>query len=512
MFPLTIKDITTTYNKIKGLAQRSFDKKDYEAAMNHISTAANVAYGFNWRYADEDFEEMLFQISEKIILEKSEYSPVKGRMVFYDVFALDNKGLTQQYIRALMNWDVDLLFIFDGDNLKHSTNIIKELKAYPKAEIFSIESSLSSVSKVQILHKKILDFRPEKAFLHLHPASVVAVTLWNALPQTTRYMINLTDHAFWLGTKCIDFSLEFRDYGYTVSLEKRGLSPKQLLVQPYYPITDCQPFKGFPIELTTNSIIIFTGGAFYKIYGEKGAFFNIMAKLLEQHPQVIILLAGNGDAKPINKFIAKNKFQDRLFLIGNRTDINYVFANCDIYLSTFPLTGGLMGQYAAINSKPILAYTTPDIRCNFAEGFLNWGDTSNFHITNTTIEGLLHEAKVLIENPKNRFIKGEENRRHVISPNEFNKQLRYLVGNNHNLNCNQTEEIDYNKFTNRYLELENCYLPIFKKIIFSRFKLSSFFLFPKVAFKSLFSQTVFKTTIEFISKKYQMVYIHKKLE
>ena len=55
--------------------------------------------------------------------------------MFYDVFALDNKGLTQQYLRALISWRVKILFIFEGSDLSKSKKIIKELNSYSKAEV-----------------------------------------------------------------------------------------------------------------------------------------------------------------------------------------------------------------------------------------------------------------------------------------------------------------------------------------------------------------------------------------
>lgn len=53
----------------------------------------------------------------------------------------------------------------------------------------------------------------------------------------TRYLINLQDQTFWLGGNAIDYSIEFRPFGASVSMERRGLKREQLLMLPFYPDT-----------------------------------------------------------------------------------------------------------------------------------------------------------------------------------------------------------------------------------------------------------------------------------
>ena len=272
----SIQEIQNVFYKIKSLAEKAFENKNYELCLKYIEIAADVAYSFNWKYTDEDLENLLVAISDSIITEKSVFIPIQGRIVFYDVFALDNRGLTQQYLRALISWDVELLFIFEGNDLSNSEQILSEIQSYSKAELFVVDKNLTKIEKIKCIYNKIIDFKPDKAFLHLYPSSVVAVSVFNALKEVTRYQINLTDHAFWLGSKCIDYSLEFRDYGCTVSYEKRNLARNKLLIQPYYPIMDCKPFIGFSSDIPENAIKIFTGGSYYKLYGKGGFFFKLL--------------------------------------------------------------------------------------------------------------------------------------------------------------------------------------------------------------------------------------------
>lgn len=490
MQELTLKKITKTFNKVKRLAQKAYDLGNYELCLHHIETAADIAYNFNWIYTDSDLEELLANISTEII-EQRDYSPIKDRIVFYDAFAIDNKGLTQQYLKAMISWGIELLFIVEKENLSRSKNIIKELLNYDNAELFIVDSKLSAIKNTQEIYNKIVDFQPEKAFLHLQPSSAMAVTLWNALSLTTRYQINLSDHVFWLGTSCIDYCIEFRNYGWTVSQERRYLLKEQLLVQPYYPIGDCDPFQGFPNQVRDDNVVILTGGAFYKMYGENNMFFTIMKQLLDINSKVIILIAGGGDAKPLNEFISKHSFQKRILLIGNRSDINYIFENCDIYLSTFPISGGLMGQFAAVNAKPILSYSPQDLRLNFIEGLMNWGNSNNCKITHTTVKSMVQYAEKLITDQKYRIAEGNILKEHIIKSHEFSSHLRKLINSNTNLIKVAKEEIDYDKLTTSYLVRENNFLQNFYTLIISRFKFSTFVFFPKIGLRSLFSKKIF---------------------
>lgn len=479
MNKVTIQEIQHVFDKIKSLAEKEFENKNYELSLKYIEAAADVAYSFNWKYTDEVLENLLTAISSAIITEKPAFIPIQRRIVFYDVFALDNRGLTQQYLRALISWGVELLFIFEGNDLSHSKQIISEIQSYSKAELFVVDASLTKVEKIESVYNKIIDFKPEKAFLHLFPSSVVAVSIWNALQEVTRYQINLTDHAFWLGTKCIDYCLEFRDYGCTVSYEKRNLSEDKLLIQPYYPIMECKPFLGFPSQIPDDAIKIFTGGSYYKMYGKSDLFFKLLKNLIELNSKVVILLAGNGDDAPIKQFISDNKYERRLFLLGSRPDITHVFENCDIYLSTYPVTGGLMGQYAASLAKPILSYTSEDIPCNFSEGFINWNTNSDFKITHATLDSFKAEALKMIESKSYREEKGNENKKHIITENEFSEHLKKIVTSHRMERLFVKEVIDYEVFSNLYVDSENKYLKQFHFFIVSRFRLQSMFLFPK---------------------------------
>jgi hypothetical protein len=103
----------------------------------------------------------------------------------------------------------------------------------------------------------IKSFSPRNILLHLAPWDVVSLMAIANISGATKFNINLTDHAYWLGATFIDYNIEFRGYGEVLSLQKRGLKQSQLIRLPYYPIASkYTTFQGFP-ELPSDSVNFF---------------------------------------------------------------------------------------------------------------------------------------------------------------------------------------------------------------------------------------------------------------
>ncbi len=475
---IRLEDIKGAYEKIKRRALLALEAGETERSIQELECAARTAYQFNFIYADSEAEEILRGISKKLFPTVSTFVPRTDRYVFYDSFGKENRNLTQQYIRALMQLGYEFLYVFERKDPRYSQTIESDLEGYSKAEIFELDSSLPSSEQACQLYQRLVEYAPSKALLQLLPWAVVALAVFYALPQVTKYNINLTDHAFWLGNECLDYNLEFRDYGCTVSLEKRKLKEEQLLLLPYYPVINRKRFEGFPKEVTPDKVLIFSGGAFYKIYGEKGIYFDLVARLLEENPSSVLLYAGDGDRKPMERFIRKHHFEHRVFLLGNRRDINEVFAAADIYLGTYPFTGGLMSQYAAVNGKPILAYSSLEFATNFVEGIVC--HNKPLQITHTDLELFFAYGRCLCEDAEFRKAEGEKLRRCVISPEEFAVELRDVLQKNVSSRVWKPEKIDYEKFHGLYVEVENRFQYTWKLMLLRKYKLRMLTYFPRL--------------------------------
>jgi glycosyltransferase involved in cell wall biosynthesis len=416
---------------------------------------------------------------------QNKFSPVENRFAFCDSFAWDNHCLTQQYLRAMISMDAEILFIIDDYRSARSKTIMNELKLYEKATIFIVPKIVGLDEQSKLIYNQIVDFKPAKIFLQT--LSVVSVIALNAIKHIPRYRINLADHLYWAGTGCVDYLIEFRNFGFTVSHQKRGFPQDKILIQPYYPIIDTKSkFRGFPDEVKSKTII-FSGGEMYKICDKNYTFFEIMKRLLSENPSLIILFSARGVDTILKKYIKTNNLEKRIKLLGYRDDINEVFKNCDIFLQTFPFMGGLMSQYAALNGKPILSYSTSNmLEFNMLlenSSFEKLGHS--YRITYTESDDFFKEAKKLISDMTYREFIGEILRKIVITPEQFNKEFRQLITTNKNIRNPVEVNIDYLKIESVFLESQNQNFDKFYLFILYTFRFSSIIMFPKLVLNFL---------------------------
>lgn len=458
MFSKITKDIVNKdFYKLKAYAQKYYNRGEFIQSLSAIETASKLMYTFNTCYTDDEIESLIINISSTLFknheLKNDECNEKK--VILYDYFAIDNRGLTQQYLDALINLDYEILFItFDDQNPKKSEDIFSRLSSYKKASIYKINSK-DYIEGSKELFNVIKEFGASVALLHTAPWDIIGILTWSYFKNIYRFMINITDHAFWLGKCCSDYVLEFRSYGYNISKNYRNIEENRLIYLPYYPIRNLNiPFEGFPFN-PKGKKVIFSGGSLYKVYGSD-IFFNTIKHIIKKYDDTIVLYAGNGNDGPFRNFIKENKFEERVYLIKERKDISSIFQNCYFYLGTFPLCGGLMTQYAVASHKVPVAYTESKIKCNFIESFLINVEGKTFTYTN--LNEYYKFIDKLIENPD--FKKQLENNLDdlIISTKKFSENLYSAINYKTTEYPVQKFEIDVEEFSRLYFDMENDYI------------------------------------------------------
>lgn len=478
---ITKKDVYSLFYKIKRNALKRYQKSNLNSAIKDISLAAKIAYLFNFTYKDDELEEFMLNISKEIIGDNVKFiNSTTHKYVFIDSFGMPNKGLTQQYIRALMSLDVDFLYIL-ANRTSYNNEICKEIQSFEKGTLCLIPD-VSDTEKIIYVYQQISRYNPKAILAHIAPWDVVAVSVLYALSNIKRLNINLTDHAFWLGAGCFDYNIEFRDLGATISHEKRGFKKSQIVINAFYPIITESTFGGFPSE-TRGKIILFSGGNYNKIYGENGYFLSLLKCIVEQNTDAIILFAGTGANKgPMEEFILKNNLKDRIILIGERKDINEVFENCDIYLGTYPIGGGLMTQYAAYHGKPIIAFSKLKNAENKVEDLIFVNTPQTVQLTYNNHDDYLAEIQKLILDKKYRDNKGFQIKNALTTKDVFDLNLRDILNGSNNYTFSLIQ-VDYEKRFDQCLALNNDKSFEVGLQIFKRYMFLAFVYFPKVSFK-----------------------------
>lgn len=453
---LSISDIKSAYNGIKNLAIESARKGDYEHSMQLIKHCATIAQQFNWIYSDEELEDTLRYISTMIISEvKEEYVPNDNRVVLYDDFCV-SFILSLQYLEALVKAGKEVLFITTNHHSGKFNSIIPIIKLkYPEVKIFVIENN----STIQINNdflQQIIEFSPNKILLHIFANTSIIPALHNMPKKIDRYIINLADQTFWLGTKAIDYVLEFRQFGVSVSQQRRGIKPEQQLLVPFYPIVDENPFQGFPKECTEEGkVLIFSGGDIYKVLDEKRMYWHLVKRLLDTFPEVVFLFATKIDGIGedfLNSFIERNHYEGRFVYTKFRPDINEVLAHVDIFMGTCPVCGSLMSQLAARNATPILQYYYPGTPDDETEQAICIN--SDFDISFDNEEAFMQEATKLIYDNNYRKQQGARLQSAMISETQFNELVKNTLDTNTTQIPLKPYEFDYKQLDDRWFALE----------------------------------------------------------
>lgn len=491
MLKLTLIDVEKVYNKVKKLVYKSYNQNNFDNIIKYTDILCFCVYRFNWIFTDKTIEDLLLKVSQdNLRCEVDTENLENNRIVFYDqIGSIECLGL--QYIRGLILAKYEILYIFESSTRKCSTKLLDEINNYDKAHIICVDSSKPNKKIIiEELRTQIVNFRPSKALLHSPAEGAFGVILWNSLVGINRFRIVPGDHHFYLGVNCADNFIEFRKFGYTTAVQKRAIDKSKIFMLPYYPIVDNTDFYGFDIDIN-NKIIIFSAGAAYKIYGENNLYFEILKSIIQKHPNVIVLFAGDGYLKPIKDFIERNGFKNRIHLLGYRKDLNMCVANSDIYLTTFPITGGLTTQYAAYHSKPVLSFTTPNLSINYIEDII--GVDRNFvepKITFTNFEEFLNYADNVIKNSDYRILEGKRVNNLLSNIEKFNIGLEKILNGEAKPIKMDFEVIDYNKIVDQNIEVENKYIPMLKYDLIKYFHIRCLYYIPHVAFKIFFSQTL----------------------
>lgn len=442
----SVSDLNELYERLVHKAHKYWEKSLYDKCISCIEDAAYFQYCLNNIYSDQRLDTLLQKISQVYFHNARPYIG-SDTVFFYDSFCLDNRGLTQHYLDALMNnGKYRIIYICEKRSAPRGRDIIEMLKNNRIDYYFLPDVSWKE--KCDFLHGLINKYTPKAVLFHLTPFTAIPFIAFGPFLQIIKYQINLTDHAFWLGGNFFDYLYEFRTYGISVSIEKRGYNESQLILNPFYPWQSGEPFQGFPVSIE-GKVVIFSGGALYKIEGENDKYFNLVKNILNTYPNVIFFYAGNGDETHIRSFIKANFFENRLILLGNRSDIDAVFRNCDIYMSTYPLGGGLMSQYAAINSKPILVYKSVDIE--------KLACTKQYipYALNSTKE-FIEEVGLLVNDEEYRKKKGVLSKSLIIEQDTFRSRFNVtFMKSEISSDSYSSELIDYQNFCMGYVDKIN---------------------------------------------------------
>jgi hypothetical protein len=453
---LTQSDVEREYENAKRHAEVYLQKNRLELASSCVALSANLAYHFMLRYVDDDLEDLVRRLSNATIPKRS-CAGNATRIVFYDTYGIPQRGLTQQYLRAFDQLGVEVLYVYDAPGgYALDPKLRDELINMKSLRILLPQKHSSLTDKLSTLSAEICHWNPSSVFLHITPWSVDALMLWHSIVGPRKFLVDITDHAFWLGKSFVHAFLEFSKYGISIATTHRGISTDRLRLIPYYPILDDQvPFQGWPVP-PNGKVILFTGGNIYKMLDEKDTFFYSLKQIVERREDCVIYVATTGDNAPLKKFISQSNLESKIFPLGNRRDFASLVQNCDIYLDTYPISGGLTTQFAYMLKRPVITIKYRDILGWSTEEML-YGTSSDHH-NNDDEEYFMKRIDLIIESRENNEFDGLEPTGFVSSSCHFSKAIDNLLkGKSDSIptSFQKTQEFDEMAIKEHYLALEN---------------------------------------------------------
>lgn len=405
-----------------------------KTVLELICVKARLLYVYNQEYKDDQSEELLTSISD---MYKGDFSHEGNddTVLFYDGFGLDTRGLVQQYLLGLITNNYKVLYITAATDKSQQPQVAEILDkgegSFFCADISGIEDKICWMRNFCSIYKF------STAFMYTTPWDVAGIVTFNMLKDSaTRYQINLTDHAFWLGINAFDYCLEFRNYGAAITRDYRGVDEHKLVQMPYYPVLNASiVFQGFP-KMCKGKKVVFSGGAPYKTVDADNTFYKLVAAILDKHEDVVFIYAGDGTVEGLDHLI--KQYPERALHIYERKDLIKVMEHSRLFLNTYPISGALMLQYAAVaGCIPVTLKRKWD---EDADGLLL--DEERLQETFTDYSEILKEIDRLIDDEAYLRFKKEQLRGQVITASEFAERLKCVLGNPDKMLFSSIDKVD----------------------------------------------------------------------
>ncbi len=437
---MTKNKVLNDYTKLKKIAASYIEAEEWELALKSIFVASGLMYTMNQIQYDSELEGMLKKIAAVNLKNKTEKRNFLKAVVFYDGLGNIKRGLSKIYLEALKAQNVKLFYV-TFEKFEKELGNVEEFMPLDNVYLIKGKTFLEQMKSLEI----ILDNIPaENAFIYTTPDDVVGVGAFSVYQgKMNRFLVNLTDHSFWIGKIGCDVIVNFREFGWRMCELKRECLHNELAYLPYYPKEEKEEVKRLPFFENSRKFI-FSGGALYKTESKDNQYYKLVDSILSTVQDVDFVYFGNGNSEKIRKLIVK--YPDRIVWEKERTDFFEVMKKCTLYLSTYPYNGGLMTQYALLAGKlPITLHcegVDKELSIHFQESL--W-DFDSF-------DSCLSEIKKLLEDDLYRKEKEKNLNKYLVTSKEFEEELKYLLDNASSIRECSRKTIEYEGFSKIPLE------------------------------------------------------------
>lgn len=419
-----------------GFQYRQFEK-EFEKRMKELEKAhrngdcfktvcylrylSDFYYTINYKFTDERLEQITKEVSLNYLGKTEIVNVNEDTVMFYDGFGLARRGLANIYVNALDRLGYKTIWILY--DFAPDVDIIQEQFKNRKNVTFYIIPKKTILERMELLRNCLKETAPKHLLVYTTPSDIGGLGAISTVEgNVTRYMVDLTDHAFWIGKCAVDYVIGFRNLGYNIAVQYRHFEPDKVMILPYYPdARDQDPFEGMPFDVSKYEYV-FSGGAPYKLEGSD-TYKEMATYILKRYTDLRFVYAGNGRSQVLEEL--SNEFPGRFFWIPERKDLDEVLKHARFYLSTYPLGGSLMTQYALQNKCIPFCLCDDEWGVTDPRTWLLESDTINFVFNNK--EDLLNEIDRIMSDDNYYVAQKARTSGLVISEEEFTQQLQRIL-------------------------------------------------------------------------------------
>ena len=482
------KQVDNLVCKLKKIAAISLEKGKVNTTLTAVSFASEILYMFNQFYTDDEMEVLIAKLGDKIKIKRNfaKYTEVQESILLYDGFGLDTRGVVLMYLNALGKNGYKVYYV---TNLKVKDNIPTIKSMCEKYNIHISYVDMTNYERWCIQLAQVFEtIRPRVAFFYTTPfdtSACAAFHMYEGLCK--RFLIDLTDHAYWLGKCANDYFLGSREMSAYIQHYERNI-PKEKCIKlgVNLLLENCSDHSGLPFDVEKEDYV-FSGGALYKTLGDKdNTYYKIVRYILKKHNKIKFIYAGTGDDSELKKIIAE--FPDRAFHINERKDFYYLIQNSVLYLNTYPMFGGMMMKYSALAHRlPITLKHGSD-----SDGLLL--HQKECQIEYSSYEDLISDVDRLLDDNDYRHEREELLDGSVITEERFVNNVRGVIEKNETDYTHTFLKLDTTEFRKEYYKRFN-YDQNMMGVV-NRLNLSMFWYFPSTFItglaKKLFNKIVKK--------------------
>lgn len=420
-----MNSIEKSEKTLKRLIEKLLKTGRYEDALEVITVVARLLHLKNDRFIDEQLECFMENIGDSVLSEITIDSN-KQNLLFYDSVFSDQTVLSRQYLQALIDMNIPFVYMVQPHiMIEESTMLIDMAQSCENCTLVYIDIQKSNLKKIAFVRNYIIEHNINTVLIQSRVSDVVPNLSFSNVKGMKTFFINHADDQFWLGNQSFDTYINFSESVQSISVNGRKIPKDKNVINKFYPFIQKEKFQGFNFEIAINNpVFIFSGGRYEKIKDSSDTFLKIVQRILETYESVIFIFSGSGDSSYMQKYVDKlPNISDRWIILKYRKDLFEFMKRMDIYLSTYPIKGGLMSMYAAYAGLPIVEkaeigeFRSEELFNTDFKGvvsFLNWADYNN-------------QINKLVEDKQYREQEAEQMKAGLITREDFCEKLKQIL-------------------------------------------------------------------------------------